>query len=362
MPNTESVSHGDLVVCAAGQQEYTARDAIEAGLFRGDLNQPWKLFLRRVAAQARADEQDMDLDEEAFDAAAEAFRYKHDLITAEETERWLTSNGLTLDDFSDYFARQCWGGVVMENLTPAEIDYSSAPADLRDLFAIDLILSGQLQDLTTQLSWRLAAVAASGDVEPDAVAMQRKEFLERAGMKAAALKTWLEAVGRDEAWLDRQAALEGAYRRRAGEALGPNAHQKELASMRLGLTRFETEWIEVESRDAAQEALLCVTEDGMSMEEVATEGRYPHRRLEFVFEDLAPDAQQKFLSVSSGQVLAPMPRGDGFELCRVINKVEPQAGDPGIRGRIEQRLLDRHFAELASKHVERRLGNAVVAE
>ena len=43
-------------------------------------------------------------------------------------------------------------------------------------------------------------------------------------------------------------------------------------SLRLRLTRFEIERIELESRDAAKEALFCVREDGMSMEEVATEG------------------------------------------------------------------------------------------
>ena len=156
--------------------------------------------------------------------------------------------------------------------------------------------------------------------------------------------------------------MEAAYRRCSGDALGPNAHQKELAMLRLPLTRFEAEVVEVESKDAAQEALLCVREDGMSMEEVATEGRYPYRRVEFIFEDLAPEAQQRFLSVASGQVLPPAAHGDGFELCRVINKVEPQAEDPSVRARIEQRLVERHFTELASKHVEMRLGAAVRSE
>ena len=55
--------------------------------------------------------------------------------------------------------------------------------------------------------------------------------------------------------------------------------------MRLRLTRFEVERIELESHDAAKEALFCVREDGMSMEEVATEGRYPYRRAEFLLED-----------------------------------------------------------------------------
>ena len=136
----------------------------------------------------------------------------------------------------------------------------------------------------------------------------------------------------------------------------PQARQHELAALRLSLTRFETEIIELESRDAAKEAFFCVREDGMSMEEVAIEGRYPYRRADFILEDISLEAQQKFLCVCSGQVLKPIERGDGFELCRIVTKIEPRLEDPRVKSRIDQRLLDRHFSELVSKYVERRLG------
>jgi hypothetical protein len=120
--------------------------------------------------------------------------------------------------------------------------------------------------------------------------------------------------------------------------------------------------IELESHDAAQEALFCVREDGMSMEEVAIEGRYPYRRVDFLLEDIPSDVQQRFLSVSPGDVLEPAERGDGFELCRIVKKIEPQVDDPTVGLRIEQRLLDRHFSELASKYTQRRLGAFTSAE
>jgi hypothetical protein len=151
-------------------------------------------------------------------------------------------------------------------------------------------------------------------------------------------------------------AMEAAYRRRCKTLLVPEARQRELARLRLPLTRIETEVIELESRDAAQEALLCVREDGLSMEEVAIEGRYPYRRVDFVLEDIAIDAQQRFLSVSSGDILEPTARGDGFQLCRVISKIEPQTDDPNTKSRIDQRILDRHFSELISRYTQRRLG------
>ena len=91
------------------------------------------------------------------------------------------------------------------------------------------------------------------------------------------------------------------------------------------------------------------------MEEVANEGRYPYRRADFLLEDLPADAQQKYLSVSPGDMLEPMPHGDGFELCRVIKKIEPQPDDPSVKSRVDQRLLDQYFSHLTTKYTHPRL-------
>ncbi len=362
MPGTESVSHDDLIVCTCGSQEYTPRDAIEAALFRGELDSTWKEFLRCAQAEKRADELDIDLDESAIAAAAEAFRYEHDLITAEETEAWLAARGLTLDDFSDYFTRRYCASAVNEKLVPEEIEYSSATPKLRQLFIAELILSGELNRMTTALMFRLAARCAEKDLDLDAIAAKKQKFFDRNEMEPAQLPNWLERLGRDPEWFNEMLTMEAAFRRRCDTLLVPEARQRELMALRLHLTRFETEVIELESHDAAQEALFCVREDGMSMEEVATEGRYPYRRADFLLEDIPNDLQQRFLSVSAGDVLEPVARGEGFELCRIIKKIEPHLEDPTVKLRIGQRLLDRHFSELASKYTQRRLGAFTSAE
>jgi hypothetical protein len=362
MPSTESVSHRDLIVCACGDQEYTARDAIDAALFRGELDVKWTEFLDQVEAEKRADELDLDLDESSISSAAEAFRYEYDLITTEETQRWLANRGLTLDDFTDYFTRQYYANTLHEEIVPDEIEYSSASAELRQSFLAELILSGELDRMTSDLMWRLAARCAGKEPAPDAILAEKQNFLHRNDIKSAQLANWLEQLNRDSQWLDEMLTIEGAYRKHCNTLLVPEARQRELMALRLPLTRFETEVVELESRNAVQEALFCVREDGMSMEEVAAEGRYPYRRADFLLEDLPVDAQHRFLSVSAGALLEPTARGDGFELCRIIKKIEPHADDPGVKSRIDQRLLDRHFSELTSKYTQRRLGTPIPAE
>src|ERR1700745_1808164 len=139
MPSTDSVSHQDLVVCASGEKQYTAPDAVYAALFRGEFEEKWQEFFHHMAAEQRADELELELDESAISAAAEQFRYEHDLITAEETEAWLANRGLTLDEFSDHFARQYCARAISEGLSPEQIAYSSADSELRELFTGELI-------------------------------------------------------------------------------------------------------------------------------------------------------------------------------------------------------------------------------
>src|SRR5437868_9964689 len=215
---TESVSQDDLTVCACGNQEFTARDAIDAALFRGELDSKWKEFLRCVESEKRADELDLDLDDDAIATAAEAFRYAHDLITAEETEAFLANRGLTLDDFTDYFTRHYYASAIPEKVLPENIDYISA-AELRQLFTAELILSGELDRMTTELMWRLAARCAEKDPAPDAIAAEERKFLHRNRIESLQLADRLEWLWRDAKWFNEMLAIEGAYRRRCSRLL-----------------------------------------------------------------------------------------------------------------------------------------------
>src|SRR4029450_7996695 len=190
------------------------------------------------------------------------------------------------DDFSDYFARQYCMDALDEGFSPEQIEYTSADPELRELFVAELILSGALGDMTTKLMWRLAARCAGKEPTADAVAAEKRKFLHRISIEPAQLAHWLEELGRDPQGLHEMLASEAAYGAHCATLLVPEARQREWGALRLRVTRFEIEVIELESHDAAQEALFCVREDGMSMEEVATEERYPYRRANLLLEDL----------------------------------------------------------------------------
>ena len=108
MSETQVTVNANKVVFVCEDRPFDFRDVIDAAHFRGELEPVWKNFLRLVAAERKADAEELEVDDGAIESAAEQFRYERDLITAEETERWLAERGLTLSDFSAHFVRHYW--------------------------------------------------------------------------------------------------------------------------------------------------------------------------------------------------------------------------------------------------------------
>jgi hypothetical protein len=353
------VARRERVIFSRGEENFSARDVIDWALALGGLGALWTDFLRVVECDRCANEQ--ELDDDAVDEAAVAFRYRHDLITAEETERWLADRGLTLTEFGEYFARRYWAQNYDSEIDIPDHSYSTATAEEKDLFLVDLIVSDKLDRLAEEMSFRLASEAEekanAGFREPTSAAADastmREQFVAREGISD--LGEWLERIGRDEKWLYEILAAEEAFQRRSATIVDEKALERELLGMRLNLTRFELEIIEVDSRDAAAEVMACVRSDGMQMSEIAEESRYPFRETEVMLEDLPPEQQQSFLSVRAGALLEPVAREDGFEVCRVKTRVDPSLSDARVRDSLREQISRRHFSELVSRHIDWKL-------
>lgn len=350
MTGAASAAKGDRAVFTAGGVPYSTRDIIDAAHFRGELEPCWRKVLLQEAAEAKGRASGAEADDASLNSAAIAFRYKYDLITAEETEKWLEARALTLTDFSEYFARAFWEKTFGGRVTSPAREYATASAEERELLLEELTFSGELDRMATRLTWRVAARAAKEAAEVPSEFQQAEA--ERFRTRAGDVQAWLAGLGREPAWLEEQVAMEAAFRHRCQRLLTPERCERELGPLRLPLTRFEVETMELDSRSAANEAFLCVRDDEVSMEEVAQEGRYPYRRRELVLEEIDPSVQQKYLSSTAGTIMEPTQRGDGFQLARLLGKREPKLEDPDVRARIEQRLLNRHFADLTSGRIQ----------
>lgn len=349
---TEPPERTTASVFAIGERFFNVEDVVVAAYFRGELDAWWERALLLDECETQSAEMG-DADEEALQAASEQFRYERDLITAEETERWMEMRGLSEEDFGDFFTRRYWVEQLGESVKPVWRDFPSAPEELRDLLRAELLMSGGFDRLAYALGCAYAAAekCAEKAATPEAMEAARREFFARTGLNAETVPAWLAELRRDEAWMEEMLMLQVAERAQRAEVLTAEQCERMLHAMRMELTAVELETIELDSIDAANEATLCVREDGMTMEAVAAEGRYPFKREERRVEEMSPEWQQKLLCAAPGELLEPIAQGDGFVLWRLLGKIEPSLQDVRIRARVEEEILRHHFTELAASRV-----------
>jgi len=344
----------DPVVFVVDDTSVSVGDVIHAAAFRDALRPAWVDLLRKLHREQIAIESDLEEDEERVQAMADEFRYDHDLISAEETEAWFAARGLTMDDFHAYVTRRFWDEQLAGHQGPAPVDFAFAPSDQRELLRIDVLISGLFDRLAVALSWRMCAARGPGSAEDESGETneaERNRFIERAGTEPSAIDQWLDALGRDAAWFQEQLRMEGAYRTHCERALTAEKRTRVLNATRLQLTRLAVETVEFDRGEALNEAYLCVHEDGLPMEDVAKMGRFPYSMKEFLVEDLSEYWQRRFLAAAEGTTLEPEADDGVFQLCRLLRKQEPRIDDPSVLSRIDQRILEAHFAELSGQCV-----------
>src|SRR5437868_9851445 len=219
MPVSQPITRENRVIFSSGEGGFTAQEIVDCAVIRGEIDPLWKNFLRVAECDRLANERELESDDSALDSAAIVFRYKHDLITAEETERWLEDRGVSLAEFSDYFARQYWGRSYSGTLDPPKSSYETASPEEKDLFLADLILSGSLDRMAERLSYRVAAQADEASDNKASLEDERARFLAAAKIDEGELADWLAPLGRDQEWLDETLAAEAVYQRRVSQLL-----------------------------------------------------------------------------------------------------------------------------------------------
>ena len=346
------------VILIRGGTEFTVQDILAFAWFLGELRCPWTELTKSLALTEYASESGLEPDNESLNSMSEEFRYARDLLTVEEIEQWLLARDLTEDDFTAYLVRRYWLDNPPETDSPEPSDYLTCSAELRELLRADLFLSGKLEELARAMSWRLAAAAELNNTPVNAESMnvERARFLERAALDESSLPEALAQLNRASAWLEECLQLEACYRRASDCLLNDQARVRILAAMRLPLTRFKIQSLTLRSREAAQEAVLCLTKDHIPPEQLAKECGVAWDEQELFLGDLPSEMQQQFLSAAAGEVLAPEVTEEAAIVTRVITKTDPVLLDEAVRDRVDEHLLEAHFSELSAKSIRWRLG------
>ena len=332
-------------------RRFTFLDVIRASAIRGDLGTLVEKSRHAARCEQRAADEGREPDMDAVEEAINEFRYAHNLVTVEETEAWLEQFGLTTDDLSDHFLRRHWIGVFARR-SGGPADESPDESDLPPpAWPADLVLSGGFEQLARSLAREVACLADRQAPTAESDEALLLEFAVRRGMDAETQDSWKQAWSLTDAALLEFLRAQRQYEQDRQEVLSPARRAGALAEFRSTLARLELAVVEFDTPTAAREAYLCVTADGLSLEDLAADTGYPFRKEAAFLRDFPESWHPALLGACTGHTLPPLPRGDLLEVCRVLDHSEPCLEDPAVLAELDGVLLERHFGHLESREI-----------
>lgn len=255
--------------------------------------------------------------------AATAFRYAHNLISAEETQSWLGRWEMTIADWMN-----CLRGQLLREHWAAQLNQIAAAQPVSDAEVAAVIkhyavCADKVGEWARQLAGRAAIAAKSG---PLAVASQSPR----------------ELIG----------SIEAAFAVQRQLAITPAALAGKIADHRLDWLRFDCRYVWFGEERLAREAALCVTEDGLTLDEVARDARGVVQEWSFYLDEVGTEARPYFLAARQGAWLGPLPLLAGFPLLQIVGKRAPVPNDPQITARAEQAIINHALAQETNGRVK----------
>ena len=328
-------------VFSVGEQSFDWADVVIAAASRGEWSIVEAETREGLAAVRWADGAGEWPAAAAVEARAEAFRRDRDLLSAEDLEAWLAGNQLSLDEWSDHLLRSELRHALADRIHGVLAAWPPAEGDVDATILPEALCSGRLALFADTLAGhvavdRSAATAAESTGDDPAVEHRRPgplRILPPADLAARAAR--LARVGR-------------AYELIIRHAVTPRAMRRQSELHQLEWTRVDAQEIVFRARSMAQEAALCLREEGLSFDAVAARAGEPITRSRHFVGEIPAGARSALLGSAAGDVLGPLAFAGDWRLVRVLDKQPPRVEDPEVgelarRGAVAQ-LVDRERA------------------
>ena len=259
--------------------------------------------------------------------AGNAFRYAHNLISAEDARSWFARWEMSIDNWMDYLAGQLlrdrWARRLKEIVAAYEISSSEVAVAIKS----HAVCAGTLSEWAVRLAGRAAVAARSGGLFTD---------------EPSASGSPSDLVHR----------IETEYERQRLQTITPKLLETKIADHRIDWIRFDCRYLWFPEERIAREAAFCVKEDGLTMDELAYDALGVVQEWNFYLDEIEAPARPHFLAARRGDWLGPIRMMEGFPLFSVLAKTMPASDDPQIRERAEQAITATLMNQAINEQVE----------
>ena len=336
----------DRPIFEVGEVRYCWGDVVLLAMLTGRWNPLEREIREGLACIHYAEDTGAEEPEEAVDEFAAEFRYERDLVTAQEAESWLGERNLPASEWMEWARREVLRREWADRLGDLVVRYPVGPAEVAGAAAADLLCSSRGRELVMDLARRVAANAALAEagevVEGGLAATEANRILAR-----------FPTIDRTQALprLEELARLDRGYARFVAIAPTAEAIHRELELGRLDWIRLDCRVLQFETEALAREAVLCVREDGLGVDEVAESAHALVHEMRFYLGELDPALQPRLLAAAPGELVGPVPFEDRHTLFLVLDKLLPDEKASDLRREIEGRAVTRAVSDQVNRRV-----------
>ena len=297
------------VLFSVSGRKWTWGQALACAEHSGELASDLEQLRSSQAAVAEAMARGICLPDHALQDAITEWRYDLNLISAQETEHWLSARDLNLADLGEHINRELWRG----ELPDCESDQPLSGPELARALWVQACLNNDLARLIRPLVQRVLC-AELKTPESDSPEIQAPIFADCAI----------------------EMPLEAAFEACVAEFANPDACTRALAVLRPNLLRVRYQAATFLNHDAAAEARLCVRDDGEDLADVAERVSARSEAGVIFPSDLDVASATRLLSAAPGECTLP---SENYTIFVVQGKIEPDLADEPVARRVRHHCL-----------------------
>ena len=321
----------------------------------------WARFERRLteglACVARATAEDLPVPQAAIDESAIAFRYERNLISGAEITEWLTRVGISAEAWMAFVTRGVYRESWRDDLEDILDRYGPSPRQLQDAALAEGICSGLFDEFEESFSGKAATT-----YDMDAAPFQSRALMSMSHGDAAARLArqhghWMDLCTGGVDTIDRLRVLleiKDRYCAAVGKLVAQSALLEVIEANRIEWVVLDTDTLSFADESAAREALLCVSEDRLSLADVGALSRHRIIRTRGFLDDVLPEHRHRLLAAEPGCVVGPLSVDGRFHVTTVTNRAVPTLDDEQVAERARAALLEQTARRTAREHVKRR--------
>lgn len=318
-------------VFVSGTKQYDWADVLYAAGLKGSWKAVFAQTRLSLACQIYARETGLTIAATQVEDIVNEFRYDRALVASEAMKRWLAQWNLSWNEVIAY-CRRAWFKQHLAELWPEITDrILVCPVQVASVIRAEAICSGALFDLAYELAGRAALNGHDNASTRPPLAPAQLPELTMSGL--AALVPALPAER-----MQHLAQLETTYQQAKAQAHSPSACLAHLAAHPQDWLHFEWQCLWFAEAHTAQEAALCLREDGVPLATLAHETERPLCSGSGYLHELEPAWQPLFLTAPTNALLGPLELDGEYFLFALTRKHLPTELDTELEQAIAARL------------------------